>query len=638
MMCISTPLNGLTYLVCVLGAAPLFPYLDLPVRLIFAAALVTGMVCDRRQRYPVSGVPATLAALGGVAFYALQISATTLVEPAVNTLTLLLALRLATEKSSRHYLQAFVLALFALAGSSLLSLSAAFFVYLVLLVAAVTIGLVLLSFFTVDPQLVLGGPQLRRVLSVAALLPAVSLVLMLAFFVILPRTQRPLWNFLNPAAATVGFSDKVRPGEVASTAAIKTVAFRAESEKLPRSDLYWRGIVLNTLEETTWARTAPPAGETSRVHGGRRVRQIVYPEPRQDGYLFTLDVPQSVAGMRASGSADLVFTTRRAIDRRARIEVLSAPGGVIEASGNPDRDFYLQVPGRFSARVTATAARVRGAGGDARAKIAGLQAFFRAQQLSYATTDLPISADPVDEFLFEKKRGYCEYFASSFAVLLRLAGVPARLVGGYYGGDYNELGGYYVVTEDTAHVWVEVLTEDNRWLRIDPSALAQNADSALLAARGRGLSLTRRMADAVNYYWNQAVIAYDLGRQLDLVRRTNLGLRRVRVDLDLHRALPWLLAALGSAGVLLLLVRRRRGSAEARVLRRFLRQVRKTHRLESIPAETGLHQLAEQLDDPRCRKFAAIYGGAIYRDRRLSGEELRQLAGLIRDIGRHRKD
>ncbi|BCR03343.1 membrane protein [Desulfuromonas versatilis] len=634
MVKISTLLYLLANAACLLGAAPLFPHLDLPVQLALGTAVPLGMVLDRRGRRPLPGPWGTLVALALFGVYAIQISMANLVQPVVNILALMLTVRLLSEKSNRNILQLFVLALFALASSSLLSLSAAFFVYLVLLVAVVTIGLVLLSFHVTDPALVLDARTLRRLLSVAGLLPAISLVLMVVFFVILPRTQRPLWNFLNPPeAATVGFSDKVEPGAYASTASAKTVALRVESQPLAPEDLYWRAIVLNRLEGNTWSRAPEPEGERTLIQGGRQVTQVIYPEPKSDPYLVALDAPRSLEGMRAQGSGDLVFTTRRSIDRRARVAAVSVVGGTSRIQGPADRAFYLQTPQEVAPRVAALGEELR-AGGDALRKIASLQEFFRGQGLTYATSDLPRAADPIDDFLFGKKRGYCEFFASSFALVLRLAGVPARLVGGYYGGDYNELGGYYLVTEDRAHVWVEALTEEGIWLRLDPSSLASNAASALLAQRNRGLNTLQRLADALNYFWNQAVIAYDLGRQFELLRSTGLRMKHLQVSLDWRLAAGLGLAILGLALGGRLLWRRARSSTETRLLQRFLRQAARAHGLAKIPCGEGLYELAERLDDERCRSFARIYGGALYRDRRLTDGERRRLTELIEELKR----
>lgn len=629
MVKLSSLLNLLSYAAAALGVAPFFLYLDLPVQLVLPVAFAAGVFFDRHRRYPFGGSVATLLSLVCFFLYAVQISRDHLIEPVVNILALLLAVRLVTEKSGRNTLQIFVLAVFALASSSLLTLSAAFFLYLVLLVTGVTVGLVLLSFHAVDPQLVLSRLQTRRIVGISLTLPAISLVLMLVFFVILPRTQYPLWNFLNPAAtATAGFSEEVRPGSFAGIAAVKEVALRVESERLPREELYWRGIVLNTLAGSTWARQAPPAREMARIRGGRLIPQTIYPEPKPGNFLFALDVPRGVEGLSSSQAGDFIFRTRGSLNRRVKYTAVSVVGGDFEAIGPVDLDFYLAVPPHLSERVRRVAADIAARGAGAGDRIALIEAFFANQQLAYATTDLPASDDPVDEFLFEKKRGYCEFFASSFALLLRLSGVPSRLVGGYYGGEYNEMGGYYLVTEDTAHVWVEALV-DGRWVRLDPSRLASNAATSLLAPRVRGLNAGRRMLDTVDYYWNRAVVAYDLARQLQLLQQTNRQLRQFRQTFDWQKVGGYFLVGIAGIIALVALARRGRYSREERILRVFLRRVRKKHQLDAIPAATGLQELAKQLGDPVCREFAEIFGGSIYRDQKPTEKELKKLRALV---------
>jgi transglutaminase-like putative cysteine protease len=403
------------------------------------------------------------------------------------------------------------------------------------------------------------------------------------------------------------------------------------SEALPPEDLYWRGIVLNVPEGNTWVRQPPPAGERFRLQGGRNVDQTIYPEPRSDRYLFALDPPLRLEGIRGRDSADLVHTAWRNLDRRISYRAISMTGAALVAIGPVDRAFYLRVPAELSPGLRAKAAELAAGPTDPAGSIARTEAFFRAQQLVYATEDLPGPSAPIDDFLFDKKRGYCEFFASAFALLLRLEGVPARLVGGYHGGQFNELGGYYAITEDLAHVWVEALVGDH-WQRFDPSRLAQNAASALHGPRAQGLSWARRLIDLVDYAWNQAVITYDLGRQLELLRSAGGSMRTVRAELPAVQTLALLAAGLVTAVVAVLLVRHLRTPAEQRLIRRYLRLVRRRYGRDEVTPATGLTALAERLDDPHCREFARIFGGAIYRDRRLTSVERRRLEELLRGL------
>lgn len=633
MVAIKTLLDSLVTLAAVLCLAPVVPFLDPPLLLLAGGAIIAGWWCDRRGRFLLSPLPATLLALIGIAWYALQIRrAEEVVLPVVQALVVLLVVRLLSAKQSRDYLQIFVIALFILAGSSLLSLEIGFILYLALLVFTVTVSLVLLTVFVTDPRLALPRRDLWRLLRVALLLPSASLVLMLGFFVILPRTGQPLWNFLNPAGeAVAGLADNVHPGAFAQLSATGSLAFRAEGPELPMEDRYWRVLVLNQPQEGRWVRGEPPAEGVVQVAGGRPVTLTIYPEPRTDPYLITLDRPQLVSGIRSQHSPDQVFRTAAAGGKRFRFTVQASPGADLRVSSRAGRAFYLAVPERISPRLAAAAAQIKASGTDSAARLAALAGFFRDRQLTYALDDLPGGPDPLDAFLFDKRRGYCEFFAAAYVTLARQAGVPARLVGGYYGGEYNELGGYYLVTDDTAHVWAEVLTDDGRWQRIDPSQWADNAGTALGAGRG-GLSALQRLADTLNYHWIQLVVVFDLGQQLELWREV----RRLWRGGQLADLKSWggVLIGVAVAGGIVVVIglRRHRLSREARLLAALRTRARRRLGAEAVLDSLGLEELAERLDSQPCREFARIYQGAVFRDRPLTAAEATRLRALLKEI------
>jgi hypothetical protein len=298
-----------------------------------------------------------------------------------------------------------------------------------------------------------------------------------------------------------------------------------------------------------------------------------------------------------------------------------------------NRDFYLQTPGTVSPRLRDKAAELAAGTDKAAVRIARTEDFFRSQKLVYATIDLPGAERPMEEFLFDKKRGYCEFFASSFALLLRLEGVPARLVGGYHGGSRNDLAGYYTVTEDMAHVWVEALV-DGVWRRIDPSRLAVNAGSAPFSGSGWSLAWHRRLIDAADYYWTRAVISYDLNTQVELVQGTLFKIRGISFGPRFFPMVGWSIAGIGGLFAAAWLLRLLAVPAELRLMKRFLRLLERRFKIEGIRDAAGLHTLAEQTGDARCREFAALLGGAVYRDRRLTPGERARLRRLLRSIRR----
>lgn len=410
---------------------------------------------------------------------------------------------------------------------------------------------------------------------------------------------------------------------------VKSVVFRAICDKVPESRLYWRGIVLNGFKDNAWVRL-PGLPETGVGLGqGASVHQEIYPEPNRTPYLLALNIPRQVYGVRHAEAPDAVFMARNPLEKRSKYEVLSTLSDTIRVNGGIARDFYLKLPLTVSARLRAEGRQLSRPGLSGAEKLQLLERFFHAQRLSYATSGLPVGSDPLDEFLFVKKKGNCEFFASSCATLLRLAGVPARLVGGYRGGTYNDLGGYYLVTEDMAHVWVEAYLEGKGWLTLDPSAWSVGF------SRQDGVAQKLRMyLDAVDFYWNKAVINYDLEKQIALVRGVGGKARELHFPAwSLRRLMalsPWLLLPCALAALFL----GRTGTQEARVLRSFLRVA--ARRFPDVCQEPcGLYEMAERIDDPHLQEFVAIYGAALYGDRRLGDAELAKLKELIRILGQH---
>ena len=634
MVKIKSSLDVLTYLVTLLGVGPLFLWLDTSVKFVVIGAFIGGIVCDKRQYYWFGSRLATAFTILFFVLYSAQINFNNVIPPAINLLALLLSIRLLTEKQGRHYLQIFVLSLFCLAGSSLLSLNITYLPALILMVAAVTIGLVLLTFFHRDPSLRLDRQQLFTLLKTASILPIGSLLLMLVLFVVLPRTQYPLWNFLNPkSTAKTGFSEQVRPGAFASNNADKSLAFRVKSPEIAQENLYWRGTVMNTIEGKVWKRVSPQ-NERVKIVGGESIDYTVTLPPTNERFLFTLDQPVSLEGVRHREEGDHVYMAHRRLEKSLTYNGRSRIGGQLQQDSDLDSDLYLSVPTTLSARIHQVARQIRLQADSPMQRIILLQEFFKAQQLSYAISDLPGPAAPIDEFLFSKKRGYCEFFATSFATLLRLSGIPARLVGGYQGGEYNNLGGYYLVTEDLAHVWVEALI-DGRWQRIDPSRLAINASSALLAPRRQGLSFLKRAMDSAEYMWAQLVINYDLQQQIKLLHQGGHQLKNILPRLATLKISALLLGVCLPLTVLLIWWWRQHGrSSESRLLLRYQTAISKSYDLKKIPKNCGLLELAQQLGDPHAIVFAQRFNAVLYGDQPLTDDEIIALTLLIDAIGK----
>ena len=383
------------------------------------------------------------------------------------------------------------------------------------------------------------------------------------------------------------------------------------------------------MDGRTWKRSLRHPEETLSRPQGSVFSWTFYSELKADRYLVTLDRPLQVDGVRHRLSPDGVVHGRFPAGRKVsyRVEAQPAARSRLNGSAGP----FLVVPKDLSPRLRDLARQITAAGFSRGERIAWLEGYFSDLGLRYSRQQLPATNQPLDHFLFESRRGYCEYFASAFAILLRSASVPARLVGGYLGGEYNDLGGYYLVAEDMAHVWVEALDDDGLWRRIDPSRLAVNATEAVPGVRPSTLSRLQIFQDALLHSWSRLVLTYDLRQQFRLIGKVSQQISAGSFPGSFHlNILPWLLP-LAALPVLLILLRRQY-RRQALILQAFRHQAAKAAQLPALPAQLGLYDLARQTGDPACRRFAEIYGAAVYGKRSLKSRDYRQLRRIIRGL------
>jgi len=630
---ISNIIAVLSYAIALCGIVPLFPWLATAPRLIIIIGMIAGIWQERRGAWALKNWALNTAVVPAFLYYAVQFSRANPLQPVVSVLAIMLAVRLGGEKSGRHYLQIHVLALFCLAASSLFDLSPIFLVYLSLMLLLVAVCLVLLTFHAQDSRMSLARADLRKVLAAGLLMPLASLPLLLFFFPLLPRTPIPLWNLLpSPAAGITGFSDRVEPGRTETVTESRQLAFRAEMPRLPQAQIYWRGTLFNRIAGNRWLRdNAPPE---RIVYGGPRIGQTIYPEPGPGRVLVALDAPADIALPRARRSPDGVYELPGIAAKRLVYRAESVTSGVLTVSTEPDLGFYLRIPDAIPPRIQRLADNVRRRGATDARRVELLQDYFRDGGYRYAMQGLPTGTDALERFLFEKKQGNCEFFASSFALLLRTAGVPARLVGGYLGGEYNDLGGYYLVGEEMAHVWVEAFIAGRGWVRIDPSSLAENAAAVWGGPRKRNLlGRFRLVMDSFDHTWNSTVITYDFERQVEAFRGAGKRLQGFEARKALKGALPAMLALAGMFAVVMLLTCRERlfPSREERLLSAFYRRIARDCGIRPQRGRQGLFELALASGNAKVRAFVDIYAGAAYRDRRLTREEYGELKRMLRE-------
>lgn len=365
---------------------------------------------------------------------------------------------------------------------------------------------------------------------------------MVILFVLFPRVQGPLWGLPKDAnSAVTGLSDSMAPGAISQLSQSDAIAFRAHfaGAEPPRHQLYWRGPVLSEFDGHTW-----------RPLPGKPGPQLPYVEPEAGGidyeitleahgkpWLFALELPGHPPA-EALATRDYQLLAREAVTGRKRYALRSFPElqpGLDEVAATLQR--ALQLPSGSNPRIRELAAGWRAAAKDDDEVLRLAQAFFLRQRLVYTLSPPLLGEQTADEFLFDTRQGFCEHFANAFAVAMRAAGVPARVVTGYQGGETNPVDGYMTVRQYDAHAWTEVWLAGRGWLRVDPTAISapMRIDFNLAAAVpvGDPLPLLVRVDlawlrdlrfrwDAVTNTWNQWVLGYNPERQRQLLRRLGM--------------------------------------------------------------------------------------------------------------------
>ncbi len=381
-------------------------------------------------------------------------------------------------------------------------------------------------------------------------------------FLLVPRLPGPLWGIPAPGAtATTGVSDSMSPGSISELSQSAAVAFRVRflSPVPARPDLYWRGPVLQDYRSGRWTVYTDDTGSPQPlIPEGPTTRYTVNLEPHQGRWLFALDMPASTppnARMTASrqllSNHDVTELLRYRQDSYLRF-------GFQSTLNRQQRRATLRYPDDEDPRTRALGMAWQQQGLAPMQIVQRALAMFREQPFVYTLTPPVLGRHPNDQFLFRSRRGFCELYASSFTLLMRAAGIPARVVTGYQGGEANPLGDYWIVRQSDAHAWSEVWITGRGWVRVDPTAavapqriesglaaaLPDDADLPLLVRGGSHWLYPLALAwDAVNNSWNDWVVGFDAASQLGLLRALDLPQDRARSLLLLLVASLALIAA-----------------------------------------------------------------------------------------------
>ncbi|HEY1991795.1 MAG TPA: DUF3488 and transglutaminase-like domain-containing protein [Gammaproteobacteria bacterium] len=476
-------------------------------------------------------------------------------EAAGALLLLLAMLKLMEARGLRDYFLLMVIAYFLGIDNFLYDQTIQLALYMVPAVGIASVAL--LNIAHPDPERSL-GTSVRS--TVRFLLPALPIAVVL--FLLFPRISGPLWGFGSlKKAGTVGLSTTMAPGDLSQLAQSDDIAFHVKFDGVapPRSELYWRALVLHDYDGKTWrSGNLPWRNKTDARPVGAPVRYHVTLEPNDLAVLYTLDLPESTPDDTYL-SASYETLTRGTVTERKLYDVTSYP----RASYGADTPGWmlhrdLALP-RSDPKARALAQQWRASAKSQAQVVNDALEMFHTQPFHYTLQPGALtSRDRIDQFLFETRRGFCEHYAGAFVYLMRAAGIPAHVVIGYQGGAPNPVDDYYVIRQREAHAWAEVWVAKRGWVRVDPTGAVDPArveeglDDALpnedvagsIYDRYPWLGAVRNSWDALDSGWNKWVLAY--GPELQARFYSKVGLEYGNW-LQLAAVLGGLMAALMAA-------------------------------------------------------------------------------------------
>jgi transglutaminase-like putative cysteine protease len=398
----------------------------------------------------------------------------------------------------------------------------------------------------------------RTPLAVTLRMFAQGIPLAAILFLLFPRVASPLWGMPADHAAKSGLSDHMAPGAISELSLSDAVAFRVDFDGPvpPPSLRYWRGPVLTDFDGREWTLPAQRHLGSFARSDGRIAVYTVTLEPHWKFWLFALDLPSGLpqmnsetddGGNRADGDAvltrDQQLLARLPVTQPLRYGQTSTLRDAYPAAPGPELDREIRENLRLPSdkawanpKTLEFARELRRAHPDDRAYIDAVLKWFHNESFYYTLVPPLLGANSVDGFLFETRRGFCEHYAGAFVVLLRAAGIPARVVTGYQGGTINPNGNYMIVRQSDAHAWAEALV-GGQWRRLDPTAAV--APSRIQMGLGGSLPASEPIPmlarldetfltslqlswDAINHDWRRNVIGFNFDRQRSLWREWKL--------------------------------------------------------------------------------------------------------------------
>lgn len=382
-----------------------------------------------------------------------------------------------------------------------------------------------------------------------------ALPLTVVLFMVVPRVA-PLWAVPVQTSGTTGVTDEMSPGDLSSLGRSSELAFRVQFENVApplHQELYWRGLVLENFDGTTWMRrryrsaygNAAALGnfqfdwENRRLVSGQALEYNVILEPTQQPWIYGLHLAEPVT-RNLFQSRNFEIYNNGLISKRFSYDLRSYPNNQTDLILlDSARARNTDIPEGGNERSREFAEELRGSVESDRDYVYAVLAHFRENPFYYTLNPALLADNRIDDFLFNTREGFCEHYASTFAYLMRAVGIPSRVVVGYQGAEYNPYENYLMIYQNNAHAWNEVWLEGEGWVRFDPTGavsplrIEQGVEAALqddlelmdqslldaVSGRFGWINTLRLRFEGLEYEWNRRVVSYDEEVQVELFER-----------------------------------------------------------------------------------------------------------------------
>ena len=613
-----------------------------PIWLLFISlCLIYSLMIQYRLASPLPSLFLNILSILGI-ILSLLFSHSEIISLFIYPLIILGIIKFLGDIKPRDIWQVYLISFFILCGAATCNFDLEFGVILIVFTMISIIGLVCLNAKRGPYRL---GPSGERRLLFFSLIWSASIVISASiFFLFLPRSPFSLFSGLSftPSAKT-GFTEKISLEEVKDILESTDVAFRVLVKKPFAFRPYWRGIVYEKYSKGAWYVSSLPKERRIDTFSLRKlggIKQVFYLEPYDGSSLFTLEYPCRLT-IRAKCHhvikvwENLSFSLTNPISRRIRYEVYSDPTPYLPQKSLANRDIYLKVPRDIKKRLSELAKSLVGDIDNNLEAAKIINQYLHSKPFQYSLHVPKIDRlDPILQFLFHTHRGWCEHFASAFVLLLRSIDIPARVVGGYVGGQWNALGHYYLVRQSDAHTWAEVWQDGKGWVRFDPTPILHKSYSHFFISR---------FLDYIRLRWYAYIINYDFTLQRKIIHKLTRYTFHPKWRINLPKtkfrlSLKGIITVIGLCLLLFFIYRHYTPLNYYQRLKRTLA----AHGLEIGPHQTGMElaRLASERD-PRMGQlvmkfiktwYEVRYGGAAMdRERK---EYLKRILGQIKDIKR----